>query len=92
VQASPPLLAFWSWRTSFEETTCLRWSWLHGHRKVFPKRFWHFRNIECVQVVHPWDVHKVVQMPWSPFRYNPWFDLHHGELLHSHQQTFKARV
>jgi hypothetical protein len=25
-----------------------------------------------------WDVHKVMQMPWSPFHYNPWFDLCQG--------------
>ncbi len=33
-----------------------------------------------------------MQMPWFPFRYISWFDLHRGELLHSHQQTSKAHV
>ncbi len=47
------------------------------NHKVFPKHFWHFRNIKYVQVVHLQNVHKVMQMPWLPFHYNPPFHLHH---------------
>ncbi len=47
------------------------------NHKVFPKHSWHFHNIEYMQVVHLWNVHKVMQMPWLPFHYNPPFHLHH---------------
>ncbi len=55
-----------------------------------PTHFSHCHNIECVQVGHPWDVHKAMQKPWSLFRCNRPWQLLHLARWHSHQQIFQS--